>query len=237
MDDFGGLKVTYCFWAPAFQSQNLYPTSMTSSRRPGLLMVFCAIIAVGVVLSGIGPYDRMTWFLEVAPILIAVPLLILTRERFPLTTLAYILLFAHAFILMSGGHSTYARNPLGAWFQEWLDLSRNPYDRLGHFAQGFVPAILFREIFLRTTKLARGKTLFFLVVSACMFVSVFYEFIEWWAALILGQGAEEFLGTQGDVWDTQWDMFMAFVGAIAAQLSLAGIHDRQLGRMEKSPAP
>ena len=134
----------------------------------------------------------------------------------------------HALILMLGGHYTYARVPLGFWIQDWFDLSRNHYDRIGHIAQGVVPAMIARELLLRRSPLVRGKWLFFLVVCACMFVSVFYEFIEWWTALIAEGASIEFLGTQGDVWDTQWDMFLAFCGAILAQVLLARVHDRQL---------
>lgn len=179
------------------------------------------------VVSGIAPDDRTTWLLEVAPIFIAVPILIATRKRFPLTPLAYRLIFIHALILMLGGHYTYAKVPLGFWVQDLLDLSRNHYDRIGHFAQGFVPAIIAREVLLRTSPLRSGKWLFFLVTCVCLAVSACYEFVEWWAALLGGHAADAFLGTQGDPWDTQWDMFLAFLGAMTAQLLLGGLHDRQ----------
>jgi putative membrane protein len=200
----------------------------TSSREPAILL------AVGIVLlvvSGIGPYDRTTWVLEIFPIVLAIPALILTRARFPLTPLVYRLIFIHALILMLGGHYTYARVPLGFWVQDLLGLARNHYDRLGHFAQGFVPALVAREILLRTSPLHRGKWLFVLVTSVCLAISACYEFIEWWSAVIGGSAATDFLGTQGDVWDTQWDMFLAFVGAMTAQLTLARVHDRQLVRL------
>jgi putative membrane protein len=145
-----------------------------------------------------------------------------------LTTLLCCLLAVHAVILMVGGHYTYAEVPLGFWVRDALGLARNHYDRLGHFAQGFVPAILAREILLRNTPLRRGGWLFFLVVCVCLAFSALYELIEWWTALISGEGATAFLGTQGDVWDTQWDMFLALVGALTAQLLLARVHDRQL---------
>jgi putative membrane protein len=193
-----------------------------------------ALLAVGLallVLSGIAPYDRTTWWLEIFPILLAVPVLIATAPRFPLTPLVYRLIFVHALILMLGGHYSYARVPLGFWLQDALSLARNHYDRIGHFAQGFVPAIIAREILLRRTPLRPGGWLLFLVTCVCLSVSVFYEFIEWWAALAGGSAANEFLGTQGDVWDTQWDMFMALIGAITAQLLLGRVHDRQLGRL------
>jgi putative membrane protein len=166
--------------------------------------------------------------------LIGVPLLLATGRRFPLTPLTYRLIFVHALILILGGHYTYARVPLGFWLQDLLDLSRNHYDRLGHLAQGFIPAILAREVLLRTSPLERGRWLFSLVTSVCLAFSAFYELIEWWAAVIGGEGAESFLGTQGDVWDTQWDMFLALLGALAAQLLLARTHDRQLERLGQS---
>ena len=190
-----------------------------------------AIGAVFLVLSGIGPYDRATWLMEVAPIFVAVPVLLATAKRFPLTPLVYRLIFLHALILMLGGHYTYARVPLGFWFQELLDLTRNHYDRLGHFVQGFVPAMIAREILLRRTPLRRGGWLFFLVACVALAISACYEFIEWWAALAGGESANDFLGTQGDVWDTQWDMFLALLGALAAQLLLARRHDHELDAM------
>ncbi len=198
-----------------------------SPRLPIALLV---LATAALVWSGIGPYDRATWWMEVAPVLLGAPILIATWRRFPLTPLLLVLLFLHALILIVGGHYTYARVPLGFWMQEAFEFSRNHYDRLGHFAQGFVPAILAREILLRTSPLRRGKWLFVLVVCICLAFSAFYEMIEWWAAVLGGEGATEFLGTQGDPWDTQWDMFLALLGAIAAQLSLARLHDRQLRR-------
>ena len=190
-----------------------------------------ALLAIAVVLLGISvvhPYDMATWWMEVFPIFIAVPILLFTYQRFPLTRLVYTLIFVHACILMLGGHYTYARVPLGFWLQDLFHFSRNHYDRIGHFAQGFVPAIVAREILLRQTPLRRGGWLFFLVCSVCLAISACYEFVEWFAAVIGGSGATEFLGTQGDVWDTQWDMLMALIGSIVAQALLAGIHDRQI---------
>ncbi len=195
------------------------------SREPWVLL---ALAMAALVVSGIGPYERGTWLLEVAPVLIGVPLLVATGRRFPLTPLVYRLIFVHALILILGGHYTYARVPLGFWVQDLLEFSRNHYDRLGHLAQGFVPAILTREILLRTSPLRHSRWLFPLVTSVCLAFSAFYELIEWWAAVIGGSGAESFLGTQGDVWDTQWDMFLALIGALSAQLLLARLHDRQL---------
>jgi putative membrane protein len=190
--------------------------------------ILVGVAAVGLVLSGIGPAERVTWWLEVIPVMIAVPLLWATRERFPFTPLVYALVTVHAAILMLGGHYTYAHVPLGFWAQDLFDLARNPYDRLGHFAQGFVPAIVAREILLRRTPLKRGGWLFFIVVCICLAISACYEFVEWWAALIGGGSAEAFLGTQGDVWDTQWDMFLATIGAITSLLLLSRLHDRAL---------
>jgi putative membrane protein len=185
-------------------------------------------VLVGLLISGIGPADRLTWLLEVTPILIALPLLAATHSRFPLTPLAYRLIAVHAAILMLGAHYTYAEVPLGFWVQEVLDLGRNHYDRLGHIAQGFIPAIIAREILLRRSPLQPGKWLFFLVTCVCLAISAFYEFIEWWVSLLAGAEGDAFLATQGDVWDTQWDMFLAMSGAIAAQLMLGRVHDRQL---------
>jgi len=191
--------------------------------------IFLLVVgAVLLTLSGIAPYDRGTWLLEIAPILIAVPILLATSKRFPLTALAYRLIFLHALILMLGGHYTYARVPFGFWVQDLLELSRNHYDRLGHLAQGFVPAIIARELLLRTSPLRPGKWLFFLVTCVCLAISACYEFIEWWAALLGGAAATDFLGTQGDPWDTQWDMFLAFIGALTAQVILGRRHDREL---------
>ncbi|NOY16130.1 MAG: DUF2238 domain-containing protein [Gammaproteobacteria bacterium] len=182
--------------------------------------------------SNIAPKDRTTWFMEVLPVLIALPILTYTWQSFPLTRLLYLLIFFHGLILMVGGHYTYADVPVGIWFQEAFDLERNHYDRLGHFAQGFVPAILAREILLRKTTLLPGKMLFFIVASISLAISAFYELIEWWAALQYGGKADAFLSTQGDIWDTQWDMFLALVGAITALSLLSNIHDRQLENLE-----
>ncbi len=201
----------------------------TRSYREPLILLALAIVVL--VLSGIGPYDRTTWLMEVFPVILAAPVLVATARRFPLTPLAYRLIFLHAVILMVGGHYTYARVPLGFWLQDALDLARNHYDRIGHFVQGFVPAIIAREILLRRSPLKPGKWLFFLVVAVCLGISASYELVEWAAAVIGGSAAEEFLGTQGDVWDTQWDMFMALLGALSALLLLSRRHDRELARM------
>ena len=179
-------------------------------------------------LSGLRPYDRATWLLEVAPVLIALPLLWYTRSRFPLTRLLYACIFLHAIVLMVGGAYTYARVPLGFAIQDAFDLQRNPYDKIGHFAQGFVPALAAREVLLRGRYVRGRGMLAFLVVCVVLAVSACYEFVEWGAALAMGQGADEFLGTQGDPWDTQSDMFMALIGAITALATCSQLHDRQL---------
>ncbi|MGH7629583.1 MAG: DUF2238 domain-containing protein [Gemmatimonadales bacterium] len=187
-----------------------------------------AIVLTVLVWSGIGPHDRFTWLLEVAPVLIGLPSVIATHRRFPLTPLLYVLLTIHAVILMVGGKYTYAQVPAGFWVQDLLGFERNHYDRLGHFAQGFVPAILAREILGRRSPLRGSRWLSFVVVSICLAFSAFYELIEWWTAAASGEAAESFLGTQGDPWDTQWDMFLALLGAITALVLLRRVHDRQL---------
>jgi putative membrane protein len=194
-------------------------------QEPVVLLI---LLVITVCLSAFNPFDRTTWMLEVFPILIALPILTATYGRFPFTPLLYRLMFLHALILIVGGHYSYARVPAGDWIRDFLNLGRNHFDRLGHFTQGFVPAMISREILLRRSPLRPGKWLFFFVVCVCLAISAFYELIEWWSAVILGQAANDFLGTQGDPWDTQWDMFLALVGAIAAQLTLSRYHDNEL---------
>jgi putative membrane protein len=201
---------------------------MTTASRNELLFLLGATLLV-LALTGWRPFDQLTWFLEVFPVLVAIPLLWATRAGFPLTRLLYWLIFVHALILMIGGHYTYSRVPLGFWVQEAFDLGRNHYDRLGHIAQGFVPALIARELLLRRSPLVRGRWLFFIVLSVCTLISVLYEFIEWATAVIADQASIEFLGTQGDIWDTHWDLLLCMLGALAAQVLLAGLHDRQLG--------
>jgi putative membrane protein len=190
--------------------------------------VLFALALLALVVSGIAPTDRATWLLEVLPVIVAGPVLAGTHRRFPLTSLAYRLIFIHALILILGGHYTYAQVPLGDWARDAFGLARNHYDRLGHLAQGFIPAIVVREVFLRLTPLRPGGWTFVIVSAVCLGISAFYELIEWWVAVAAGQAADAFLGTQGDPWDTQWDMFLALVGAVAAQIMFGRAHDRAL---------
>lgn len=201
--------------------------------RKRILILFGLLIFFLLLISGIRPFDRTTWLMEVAPVLIACPVLIVTYRRFPLTSLLYGLIFVHATILIAGGAYTYARVPFGFWLQDVLTLTRNPYDKIGHFAQGLVPALIAREIFLRGSYVSGRKMAGFLSVCVAMAFSAWYELIEWGAALALGQGAEEFLGTQGDSWDTQADMFFAFLGALVALAALSRFHDRQIAQLER----
>jgi putative membrane protein len=201
---------------------------MNSRSQLHLLLSWFAVVLVA---SSFGPSDRFTWLLEVGPIFVGAPLLVWSRERFPLTSLLYALIGVHAAILALGGAYTYAEVPFGFWLQEVFSMARNPYDRIGHFAQGFIPAILAREILLRRTPLERGRWLSLLGVSVWLGLSALYELFEWWTAVASGEAAEAFLGTQGDVWDTQWDMFLAATGACVALLLLSRVHDRQLEKV------
>lgn len=183
--------------------------------------------------SGIQPYDQLTWLLEVSPAIIVLVIIILTHKSFPLTPLLYWLILIHAVILMVGGHYTYARVPLFEWLQPLFGWERNNYDKLGHFAQGFVPAMAAREILLRFEVIHGRQWLNFLIVCFCLALSAFYELIEWWVALLSDEAAESFLGTQGYIWDTQSDMAWALVGAIAALSLLSRYHDRQIQRLQR----
>lgn len=200
-------------------------------QRQKSLSATALLLVIILLVSAIDPFDRPTWFLEVSPVLIALPIMVITYRRFPLTTLLYVLIFAHALILILGGSYTYARVPLGFWIQDAFSLSRNPYDKIGHFVQGFVPFIVAREILLRGGYLSSRRMTAFLSICVVMTVSSFYELVEWWTALLLGQGAYEFLGTQGDIWDTQSDMFYALIGAAAAMVALSRLHDRQMAAL------
>ncbi len=205
---------------------------MKASRETPLLsagaLLWLAIFFAVLLWSAIAPRDRFTWVLEVAPALIGVLVLALTRKRFPLTPLVYVLILAHSIILMVGGHYTYAEVPLFDTFRDWFGLARNNYDKLGHFAQGFVPAMIARELLLRRRVVNGRAWLNFLVVCFCLAFSAFYELIEWFVAVATGTAAQAFLGTQGYEWDTQSDMLFALLGALLALLLLSRWHDRQL---------
>lgn len=196
-----------------------------------LVVMLAAALALLLTISGLAPYERGTWLMEVAPILVAVPVMAFTYRTFPLTRLLYVLVFVHAVILLVGGAYTYARVPFGFWMQDVLGLDRNPYDKIGHFAQGFVPALVAREVLARGGYVKGRKMLAFVCLSIAMAISSCYELVEWGAALALGQGAEEFLGTQGYVWDTQSDMWYALLGAIASLILLSRWHDREMARL------
>lgn len=206
---------------------------MNPPRVSKRLLALAVLVAIALIASGIAPFDRPTWLMEVAPVLIVAPILFLTYHRFPLTHLLYWLIALHCLVLILGGAYTYARVPLGFWLQDAFGLGRNPYDKIGHFMQGFVPAMAAREILLRGRHVTGRVMAAFLAVCVALAVSATYELIEWWAALALGQGAEEFLGTQGDPWDTQSDMFMALLGACTALLLLGRWHDRQMAGIER----
>lgn len=203
-------------------------------NQPKTLCLAAIILILLLLLSGLQPYDRATWLMEVVPVLVVLPILFATYSRFPLTNLLYSLIFLHAMVLIVGGAYTYARVPLGFEIAQWFSLDRNPYDKIGHFMQGFVPAIAAREILIRYEILAKGKMLSFIVICIVLAISATYELIEWAAALALGQGAQEFLGTQGYEWDTQSDMFFALIGAIAALLFLSKWHNQQLNKLISS---
>lgn len=209
------------------------PSPIDTARERKLLCAAALLLAL-LAWSGVAPYDRLTWLMEVLPVIIALPLMLWTYRRLPLTSLLYILIFVHACVLILGGAYTYARVPLGFQLAEYLDLARNPYDRIGHLAQGLVPVMVAREILLRGAYVRGRRMLAFICIAIVLAISASYELIEWAAAVALGQGAEQFLGTQGDVWDTQWDMFCALLGASGALLLLSGLHDRQLRAISPS---
>jgi len=206
-----------------------------ATLSPNALATYSAALVVLLAWSGWRPYDLSTWAMEVVPVFIALPILWATHRRFPLTPMLYALIFVHACVLMLGGHYSYARVPLGEWMRETFAFERNHYDRIGHFMQGFVPAMVARELLLRHTGLQRGGWLFTLVTAVALAISAIYELIEWGTAVALGAGADEFLATQGDPWDTQKDMAMAWIGAMVAQLLLARWHDRQLIALRPPP--
>ncbi|MBP7203729.1 MAG: DUF2238 domain-containing protein [Propionivibrio sp.] len=199
--------------------------------RTRTLSVFAALLLGILVYSGLAPYDRMTWALEVFPAAVALVLMVATYRRFPLTTLLYVCIFVHCLVLILGGVYTYARVPLGFQIADLLHLTRNPYDKIGHFFQGFVPALVTREILIRGAFVNGRRMRDFLITCVVLAISAFYELIEWWVAVLAGQGADEFLGTQGYAWDTQSDMLLALIGAVVALAFFSSWHDRQLARL------
>jgi len=203
----------------------------TGNDWPHPLLWSTLVVAVALTWSRVAPFDPLTWYLEIFPIAIAFPLMYATARRHPLTPLVYWLIAFHSLILVVGAHYTYARVPLGFWVQDLFDLSRNHYDRVGHIAQGFIPAIAVREIFKRWSPVKSGPWLAFMTVATCLAISACYEFVEWWVAVAAGVAAEDFLATQGDIWDTQWDMFLATCGAIVAIATLSRVHDRAIAKL------
>ena len=198
------------------------------------LIWFLVLLAPVLAWSWIGPHDRFTWWLESAPAVVGVPLIVVLQKRFPLSSLLLVLLWLHCVLLVTGGHYTYALVPLGEWAKGWFGWTRNNYDKLGHFTQGFVPAILTREILIRKSPLKGSKWLGFLVVCVCLAFSAFYELVEWFTAVTSGEAANDFLGTQGDPWDTQTDMLWALIGAVVAVTLFRRLHDRSLKTLAKS---
>ncbi|MCS5710392.1 DUF2238 domain-containing protein [Candidatus Berkiella aquae] len=196
---------------------------------------YLIVVSIIFIWSAIAPYDRFTWYLESFPVMIVIPLLILTYQKFRLTNLLYALIAIHCVILLIGGHYTYAKVPFFDLLREYWQFSRNNYDRIGHLAQGFVPAIAIRELLLRTSPLQAGKWLVAIIVFSCLGISATYEILEWGVAAFTGEAADSFLGTQGDPWDTQKDMFCAFIGTVASLLMLSKWHDKFLSAFAKPP--
>jgi len=200
------------------------------SREPWILV---GLLAVVYAVSGWNPSERATWWMEVAPVFVGLPLILWVQAKVGFTSIVLRLLAFEAVLVAVGAHYTYAEVPLGFWVSDLVGWERNHYDRFGHFMQGVVPALLFRELLLRTSPLVRGKWLFVIVCSICLAFSACYEFVEWWAAIVFADGATAFLGTQGDPWDPQWDMFLALVGAVLSLTLLRGVHDREMTALEK----
>jgi putative membrane protein len=199
-----------------------------------LFFLWLLVFVLVLIWSAIRPHDYFTWFLEVLPAILGILILALTFREFQFTSLAYRLILIHSIILMIGGHYTYAEVPIFNWIRDAFDMSRNNYDKVGHFAQGFFPAIIAREILIRKSLLKQGKLLSFIVVCICLAISASYELVEWWVAIVTGSAAEAFLGTQGDIWDTQSDMFFALIGAITSLIFLSKIHDNALSHIYNS---
>ncbi len=202
-------------------------------HRPLLLKTLVILVLLALLASAFSPHDRTTWLMEILPAAILLPALIYNHQRFPLSSLLYLLLAVQALGLIAGGHYSFARVPVGFWLQDWLELDRNPYDRLGHFLQGVVPALIARELLVRKDRVHGKHLLPFVCVCMAMTLSAVYELVEWAAALGLGQGAEEFLGMQGDPWDTQADMFCALLGALTAMTLLVRLHDRSMAALDQ----
>jgi len=198
------------------------------ARTTKEIYTLLAIFFLALLISGIRPHDYFTWFLEVLPAVLGLVILVFTYKRFRFTNFIYVLVLIHSIILMIGGHYTYAEVPFFDWVRHVLGLARNHYDRVGHFSQGFFPAMIAREVLIRNSVVRKKKWLGVFIVSICLAASAIYEFFEWWTALATGEAAAAFLGTQGDPWDTQWDMFLAFIGSITALLLLSKIHDKYL---------
>ena len=196
--------------------------------------ILIILFLLGLVLSGIQPHDYFTWLLEVFPAIIGLIVLLLTFKKFKFSELTYFLILAHCYILFIGGHYTYAEVPLFEWIKDTFEQSRNNYDKVGHFAQGFVPAMIVRELFVRKEIVKQGSWLSFLTVCVCIAISVFYEFLEWLVAIIIGESADSFLGTQGYVWDTQSDMLYATIGAMCMVLFISKIQDKQIEKMKST---
>ena len=203
-------------------------------NRQDYPIVFSGCTLIILIVSFFLTFDRMTWLLEIFPVLLGIPILFFTYKRFPLTTLIYILLIVHFLILSVGGIYTYAKVPLGYWMQDWFGFSRNNYDKIGHFAQGFIPALLIREVLLRASPLKPGKWLNFIIISICLAISAFYELMEWWVSIIQGASAEDFLGTQGDEWDAQSDMLFALIGVVVALPVFSKYHNRLLDKLRNN---
>jgi len=203
-----------------------------TAHWPRELLWITLVVVLASVLSAVRPHDYLTWGLEIFPVAITLPVLYATSRSYPLTPLLYWLIGLHCLVLILGAHYTYARVPIGFWVQDLFDFTRNNYDRVGHFMQGFVPAIAVREIFKRFSPVKSGAWLGFMTVMTCLAISAMYEFLEWWVSVAAGAAADEFLSTQGDVWDTQWDMFLAGCGALIAILTLSRVHDRAVARLE-----
>jgi putative membrane protein len=214
-----------------------YRSTRPNTRPSALELVLLAVVVLVFIWSAISPHDRFTWLLEVIPVIIGVPVLILIYPSFRMTPLIYVLVALHAVVLMVGGKYTYAEVPLGFWMERWFGFTRNHYDRIGHFLQGFVPAMVLREILIRRSPARGSHWLSFFVVCVCLALSAFYELIEFWVAVSTGGAADLFLGTQGDPWDTQFDMMFALIGAATAILLLSRWHNRQLRLREISIEP